>query len=66
MAGSGKNGPMMKDDAGNKGWQKMEGMHKGMMMKCHHMMEARLDVMEKMMDQMLEHEAAEQQMERAY
>ena len=39
------------------------GMMGGMMMKKHQMMEDRLDAMQKMMEQILEHEAAEQDME---
>lgn len=35
-----------------------------MMMKKHKSVEARLDMMQKMMEQMMEHEGAEQQMER--
>jgi len=40
------------------------GMMGGMMMKKHKLMEDRLDAMQKMMEQMLEHEAAEQELER--
>ena len=43
----------------------MEGMKGGgMMMKKHKMMEARMDLLQKMMEQMLEHESAEQEIER--
>ena len=42
-----------------------KGMKPGdMMMKCHQMMQARMDMMQDMMGQMLEHEEAEQGLER--
>ena len=41
-----------------------KGMKSGdMMMKCHRMMQARMDMMQDMMGQMLEHEEAEQELE---
>jgi len=40
-----------------------EAAEKGGMMKKHKLVEDRLDAMQKMMEQMLEHEAAEQDME---
>jgi hypothetical protein len=41
-----------------------KGMKSGdMMMKCHRMMQARMDMMQEMMGQMLEHEDAEQKLE---
>jgi len=51
--------PMMKE-----GGKEKEGMQMGMMMKRHKMMENRLDMMEMMMEQMMEHENAERMMER--
>ena len=54
-------------DGGEKGAEnsgEIGEMMGGMMMKKHTMMEDRLDAMQKMMEQMLEHEAAEQEMER--
>ena len=41
-----------------------DGMEMCMMMKKHKSVEARLDIMQMMMEQMMEHESAEQQMER--
>ena len=41
-----------------------DGMEMCMMMKKHKSVEARLDMMQKMMEQMMEHEGAEQEMER--
>jgi hypothetical protein len=74
MGGKMKGAPMMDEGAPDKsagmdheGMERMhkDGMRMGMMMKKRHqMMEQRLDMMENMMNQMLEHEAAEQQMER--
>jgi periplasmic protein CpxP/Spy len=62
MGGKKKGEPMMEE--GGKDPDK-DGMPMGMMMmKRHKMMEDRLDTMQKMMEQMLEHEAAEQEMER--
>jgi|SRR5579859_146381 len=62
MGGKKKGEPMMEE--GGKGMDK-DGMPMGMMMrKRHKMMDDRLDAMQKMMEQMLEHEAAEQDMER--
>lgn len=59
-----KGEPMMEE--GGKGPDK-DGMPMGMMMmKRHKMMEDRLDAMQKMMEQMLEHEAVEQEMEHAH
>ena len=40
-----------------------DGMEMCMMMKKHKSVEARLDMMQKMMEQMMEHEGAEQEME---
>jgi len=44
---------------------KKGGKSGDMMMKCHRMMQTRVDMMQEMMGQMLEHEEAEQQLERA-
>jgi len=53
-----KKGEPMMEDGGK------DGMPMGMMMmKRHKMMEDRLDTMQMMMEQMMEHEAAEQEME---
>ena len=41
-----------------------DGMEMCMMMKKHKSVEARLDMMQMMMEQMMEHESAEQEMER--
>ena len=41
-----------------------DGMEMCVMMKKHKSLEARLDMMQKMMEQMIEHEGAEQEMER--
>ena len=51
-------GSMMEDGGGDKG-----GMMGGMMMKKHKKMEDRMDMMQMMMEQMIEHEKAEQDME---
>jgi hypothetical protein len=45
---------------GDEGGEMMMG---GMMMKMHKKIEARLDAMQKMMEQIIEHEAMEQEME---
>ncbi len=76
MGGKKKGESMMEDGAAGMDKDKGMGMdrEKGaekdgkpmmgmMMMKRHKMMEDRLDGMQKMMEQMLEHEAAEQEME---
>ena len=49
---------MMEDGGGDKG-----GMRGGMMMKKHKKMEDRMDMLQMMMEQMIEHEKAEQEME---
>jgi len=51
------------EDVGDGEDAEKSGTMGGMMMKKHKMMESRLDAMQKMMEQMLEHEAAEQDME---
>ena len=53
-----QDGPMMEDGGGDKG-----GMMGGMMMKKHKKMEDRMDMMQMMMEQMIEHEKAEQDTE---
>ena len=65
MHGMGKKpkGECPEDEAGGEAAEK-GGMMGGMMMKKHKAMVERLDAMQKMMEQMLEHEAAEQDMER--
>ena len=50
--------PTMEDGGGDKG-----GMMGGMMMKKHQMMVDRMDTLQMMMEQMIEHEKAEQEME---
>ena len=60
MMGKKKDGPMMEDGGKEKDGKPM-GM---MMMKRHKMMENRLDMMQMMMEQMMEHENAERMMER--
>jgi len=49
---------MMEDGGGDKG-----GMMGGMMMKKHKKMEDRMDMLQMMMEQLIEHEKAEQEME---
>ena len=54
------------EEGGEKGMEKageMGEMTGGMMKKKHKMMEDRLDAMQMMMEQMVEHEAAQQKME---
>lgn len=60
MMGKKKDAPMM-EGGGKEADGKPMGM---MMMKRHKMMEDRLDMMEMMMEQMMEHENAERMMER--
>ena len=60
MGMMGKDKPMMED-----GGKEKDGKPMGMkMMKRHKIMEERLDMMQMMMEQMLEHENAERMMER--
>ena len=55
-----KKGEPMMEGSGDSG-----GMPMGkMMMKRHKMMEDRMDMMQMMLEQMMEHESAEQKMER--
>lgn len=60
MMDSKKDGPMMEDGDKEKGGKPMSMM----MMKRHKMMEDRLEMMEMMMEQMMEHENAERMMDR--
>ena len=64
---AGKESPQHGDDAssgnpsgGDQGGEMMMG---GMMMKMHKKMQERMDAMQKMMDQIIEHEAMEHEME---
>jgi hypothetical protein len=48
---------------GDKKGARSSDMMGSMMMKCHRMMQARMDMMQEMMGQLLEHEEAEQELE---
>ena len=56
----GKKGEPMMEGSGDSGGAPMGKM----MMKRHKMMEDRMDMMQMMLEQMMEHESAEQKMER--
>ena len=62
-----KGGDMMakaKKDQAESMTDASDGMEMCMMMKKHKSVEARMDMMQKMMEQMMEHEGAEQELKR--